>query len=223
MKYYPICLRVADRPCVVIGGGRVAEQKTAALLKAGARVTLISPDVSPGLARLGAAQRIRLHRRPYASGDLRGCFLAFAATDDTALHGRIAQDAREAGVLLNVVDRPALCDFIMPAVTARGELIIATSTSGASPALARRIRRTLDEQFGHEYAQALQLLRRLRARLAGNGWTVDERRRIFAALADSALLDYLRTEQTVEVDRLLAQIVGHGVSLASLGLEPGVQ
>jgi precorrin-2 dehydrogenase len=223
MKYYPICLRVADRPCVVIGGGRVAEQKTVALLNAGARVTLISPDMSPGLARLVAARRIRHHRRPYATGDLHGCFLAYAATDDSALHARIAREAREAGVLLNVVDRPALCDFIMPAVTRRGELIIATSTSGASPALAKRIRRSMDEQFGHEYAQALRLLRRLRGQLARNGWTAGDRRRIFAALADSPLLDYLRTQQTAEVDRLLAQIVGNGVSLASLGLQPGVQ
>jgi precorrin-2 dehydrogenase len=221
MRYYPICLRVADRPCVVIGGGKVAEHKTAALLKAGARVTVISPDVTPSLARLIAAQRIQHHRRPYTAGDLRGAFLAFAATDDAGLHRQVAREARDAGVLLNVVDRPELCDFIMPAVTTRGDLVIATSTSGASPALASRIRRSLDERFGHEYAQALRLLRRLRVRLSGNGWTADERRRIFAALVDSPLLDYLRTEQAEEVDRLLAQIVGEDISLADLGLDLG--
>src|SRR6266481_939674 len=126
MKYYPIFLRVADRPCVVIGGGKIAEQKTAALLNAGARVTLISPQVSRALERLVAAHRVIHHRRPYAAGDLHGCVLAYAATDDAAVQRRVAREAREAGVLLNVVDRPALCDFIMPAVTERGELIIAT-------------------------------------------------------------------------------------------------
>jgi len=219
MTYYPICLRVAGRPCVVVGGGKVAEQKVASLLKAGARVTLVSPELTPRLTALVAERRIAHHRRPYRSGDLQGAFLAYAATDSEALHAQIADDARAAGVLVNVVDRPALCDFIMPAVVERGDLVIATSTGGASPALAKRIRHALEDTFGPEYDVALQLLRRVRARLRGTIPDAAERQRICTALIDSPLLDYLRDQRADQVDRLLAATVGDGVSLASLGME----
>lgn len=219
MKYYPIFLRVARRLCLVIGGGTVAEHKIQALLKSGAQVTVISPTLTPTLAALASAGQITHHCRAYADGDLRGFVLAVAATDDHALHTQIVRDARASGVLLNVVDRPELCDFIVPSIVERGDLVIATSTSGTSPALAKRIRHDLEQTFGPEYDLALQLLGRLRRRLAGGSWTPAERRRIFATLVDSPLLEYLRAHQPHEVDCLLAAIVGDGVSLASLGME----
>jgi precorrin-2 dehydrogenase/sirohydrochlorin ferrochelatase len=219
MKYYPIFLRVAGRPCLVIGGGRVAEQKVKALLDAGARVTVVSPDMTPALAELAAAGVLTYHQHGYASDDLRGFFLAYAATSDDALHVRIARDAEAMGVLLNVVDHPPLGDFIAPAVMTRGDLIIATSTGGASPALAKRIRRDLEDTFGPEYDVALQLLRRIRERLAAHALTSAERQQVFTRLVESPLLDYLRERQIDAVDRLLAATVGDGVSLASLGVE----
>jgi precorrin-2 dehydrogenase/sirohydrochlorin ferrochelatase len=219
MKYYPVFLRVAGRPCLVIGGGPVGQQKTQSLLRAGAQVTVISPNLTPALSTFAAAARIQHHQRPYASGDLHGFFLAYAATGDERLHTQIARDAREAGVLFNVVDRPQLCDFIAPSVMERGDLLIATSTSGASPALAKRIRQDLEGMFGAEYDLALQLLGRLRERLVRRRLTLPQRQRIFTSLVDSPLLDYLRTHQTTEIDRLLAATVGTGVSLASLGME----
>src|SRR5215470_4087084 len=121
MKYYPIFMRVAGRPCVVIGGGNVAEQKVHSLLRAGARVTVISPDLAAPLAGLASAGAITHRPRDYASGDLKGFCLAYAATDDERLHEQIAREAEAAGVLLNVVDRPALCDFIVPSVMERGD------------------------------------------------------------------------------------------------------
>lgn len=218
MNYYPIFLRVAGRPCAVIGGGIVAEQKTTSLLKAGARVTVISPRLTSRLSALASASEITHTQRPYARGDLTGVFLAYAATDDDGLHAQIAADAAAAGVLLNVVDRPQLCDFVMPSIMERGDLVIATSTGGASPAMAKRIRHELEAIFGPEYALALVLFRRLRERLADSAGTGD-RQRVFNALVDSPLLDYLRRGQARAIDALLASTVGDDVSLASLGID----
>jgi precorrin-2 dehydrogenase/sirohydrochlorin ferrochelatase len=220
MKYYPIFLRVAGRACLVIGGGKVAAHKVESLLDANAAVTVISPELTPKLAALAAANRIMHHRRRYAGGDVKGFFLAYAATNEAAVHAQIATDAETAGVLLNVVDRPQLCTFIVPSVMQRGDLVIATSTGGTSPALAKRIRHDLEDRFGPEYALALQLLGRLRAALVQRCLPAAERQRIFAALVDSPLLEYLRDGQRADVDRLLAITVGDDVSLNSLGMEP---
>jgi precorrin-2 dehydrogenase/sirohydrochlorin ferrochelatase len=224
MKYYPMFLRVAGRRCLVVGGGRVAEQKVTALVEAAARVTVISPTVTPRIEALAAMQAVAYHPRQYASGDVRGFFLAFGATDDEEAQHQLAEDARAAGVLLNVADRPEMCDFIVPAVMEQGDLVIATSTGGASPALAKRIRRELQQSFGPEYAEALQLLQRLRAHLAERVVSAAERRRIFTTLANSPLLEYLRRRQIRAIDELLAETVGDGTSLATLGSDiPGVK
>jgi precorrin-2 dehydrogenase len=219
MNYYPIFLRVAGRSCVVIGGGHVAEEKVQSLLLAGARITVISPQLTPGLTALAATNQITHHDRTYASGDVVGFFLAYAATDDEDLHVEIAAEAAAAGVLVNVVDRPRLCDFIMPSVVERGDLVIATSTGGASPAMARRIRCELEEIFGPEYALALTLLRRVRETLAASPHTGAERQRIFTALVDSPLLDYIRHGQRHDINALLASTVGNDISLTALGIE----
>jgi precorrin-2 dehydrogenase/sirohydrochlorin ferrochelatase len=219
MSYYPIFLRVAGRPCLVIGGGTVAEQKVESLLTAGARVTVISPRLTPRLQTLAATGRMKHVPRTYGDGDLAGFLLACAATDDSAVHARIAAQAETEGVLLNVVDRPQLCDFITPSVLERGDLMIATSTNGASPAMAKRIRRELEESFGPEYELALKLLRRVRESLLASTWTSSERQRIFSALVDSPLLDYLRQGRSAEIDALLASTIGIDRSLASLGIE----
>jgi len=219
MNYYPIFLRVAERPCLVIGGGRVAEQKVESLLRAGAKVTVISPQLTRRLSTLAAAHDIVHEPRAYVSGDLVGFFLVCAAAGDETAQARIAAEADSAGVLLNVADRPQLCDFIMPSIVQRGELMIATSTGGASPAMARHIRQELEEIFGPEYALALTLLRRLRESLTSTTHTGAERQRIFNTLVDSPLLEFLRAGQRRDIDALLASTVGRGVSLASLGIE----
>ena len=219
MKYYPIFLRVAGRDCLVIGGGKVAAQKVESLLNASAVVTVISPELTPEISALAAAQRVVHHRRPYRSGDLQGVFLAYAATSDPTVQTQIARDAETAGVLLNVVDVPQLCTFIVPSVMQRGDLLIATSTSGTSPALAKHIRRDLEHRFGPEYDIALQLLGKLRETLAQRSLPSPERQRIFGALVDSPLIDYLRSGEHAAVDHLLATTVGDGVSLQTLGVE----
>jgi precorrin-2 dehydrogenase/sirohydrochlorin ferrochelatase len=147
MQYYPIFLDLRAYPCLVIGGGTVAERKVQSLLQAHGQVTVISPTCTPQLRSWAVDRTITLYERPYCSGDLQGFSLVFAATSDETLHEKIAAEARGAGVLLNVVDRPALCSFIMPAVVSQGDLTLAISTGGASPALAKKIRQTLERHF----------------------------------------------------------------------------
>jgi len=150
--YFAAFLDLRGRRCLVVGGGESSQRKARVLLECGARVTVVSPVVTGGLAALAAAGRIVDRRRAFRRSDLRGCALAVAATGDPTVDDAVAALARRARVLVNVVDRPARCDFILPSVLRRGELQIAVSTGGRSPALAREIRRRLESLFGPEYA-----------------------------------------------------------------------
>src|SRR5690349_21315258 len=134
MRYYPIFLDLRTRHCLVIGGGEVAERKVATLLQAEGQVTVISPTLTPQLQAWVEARKITAHLCSYQKGDMHGFSLVFAATDDEELHRQIAAEAQEASIFLNVVDRPALCSFIVPAIVSQGDLTLAISTSGASPA-----------------------------------------------------------------------------------------
>ena len=155
MAYYPVCLDMTERRCLVVGGGPVAERKVAGLLEAGARLTVVSPSTTDRLRDWARAARIRLRLREYAAGDLAGHSLVFVATDDGRVNADVARDARAAGVLVNAADDPAHCDFILPAVLRRGELTVAVSTGGASPALARTVRDELDAYLDREDYTAL--------------------------------------------------------------------
>jgi len=217
MKYYPIFLSVEGRPCVVIGGGEVAERKTGSLLDSGAAVRVVSPTVTRALAAAARRGEITHEPRAYRDGDLRGAFLAYAATDDEDLHARIHAEAEREGVLLNVVDRPRWCHFIVPSTFARGDLAVAVSTGGASPALARRVREEIQDALGPEFDRAVLVLGRLRERLRKKDLSAAERRQIFTELVESDLLERLRDPDTAAVDRLLERYAGEGVSLASLG------
>lgn len=180
---HPVFLGLAGEPVVVIGGGEVAERKVTSLLESGARVTVVAPAVTPEVAGLAAVGAVRLHRRRYTPGDLAGCRLAYAATDDPAVNRAVRAEATERGVWLNVADQPELCDFLAPAVVRRGDLTLAVSTNGASPALARRIREALERRFGPEYADALARLRAERERLRREEPDAARRRRRLEALA----------------------------------------
>ena len=217
MKYYPIFLDLRTYPCLVIGGGTVAERKVQSLLQAHGQVTVISPTCTHQLRSWATDRAITLYERSYRSGDLQGFSVAFAATNDEALHEKIAAEARAAGVLLNVVDRPALCSFILPAIVSQGDLTLAISTGGASPALAKKVRQTLEQHFGPEYDLALRLLARVRERVVRDGLSADERQQIFTTLANSPLLDYLRERQTDKLDALLQETVGESCTLEDLG------
>jgi len=176
-KLFPMFLKLADRPCLVVGAGAVAESKIASLLEARADVRVVAPQATSKIRSWAAARRVLWRRRGFQSGDLRNIFLVVAATSSTALHKRIFREATKRGVLCNVVDVPDLCDFYYPAVVQRGALQIAVSTSGKSPALAQRLRKELEKQFGPEYEGWLEQLGEFRDRLQSQKLDPDERKR----------------------------------------------
>jgi precorrin-2 dehydrogenase/sirohydrochlorin ferrochelatase len=156
--FYIACLRLAGRRCVVVGGGEVGLEKVDGLLACDARVTLVSTDVVPELAEYAREQSIEWMQREYETSDLEGAFVVIAATDDTQTNIRVFEDAEERAMLVNVVDVPPLCNFILPAIVRSGPLAIAISTAGASPALAKRMKREIAESFGEPYARLAVLL-----------------------------------------------------------------
>ncbi len=165
MGYYPVFVEMTNRPCVVIGGGAVAERKVEGLLAVGASVTVLSPTLTSRLEALGAEGRIRHIGREYGPGDLAGYRLAFVATDDGAVNAAVAREGRERGVWVNAADDPANCDFILPSVLRRGELVVAVATGGASPALSRAIREELEAYFTEDYAALAALAAEVRREL----------------------------------------------------------
>ena len=150
---HPIFLDLEGQPVTVIGGGAIAERKIGALVAAGARVTVVSPDVTAIIARHAADGAIAVERRAYRRGDLAGCRLAYAATSDPAVNQAVRDEASDLGVWLNAVDKPALCDFITPATVRRGHLTLAVSTNGRVPELSKQIREALEAAYGPEYAE----------------------------------------------------------------------
>ncbi len=218
MGYIPIFLDVTGRECVVVGGGEVAARKVESLLEAGARVTVVSPRLSPSMQTIVARGLVAHIARDYQRGDIIGCVLAYAATDDPKLHREIAAEARALGIPLNVVDVPELCTFIAPAIVKRGALQIAISTAGASPAFAARLRRELEDQFGPEYALTLEVLRAARRRLHADEIDPADRMRRLKDLANSALPDAIAVGDVAAIERILAIHLGDGVGLAALGL-----
>jgi siroheme synthase-like protein len=183
MGFYPVFLDLSGRRCLVVGGGTIAERRVEALLEAGAAVTLVSPTLTPALAALGAAGRIRHVARAYEPGDLAGAALAFTVADDPAVSPVVAREARERGVWLNAADEPAHCDFILPGLVRRGVLTVAVGSGGASPALTRALREHLDGTLGPEWAALAELAARARLdlRAAGRTAAADTWRRALAA------------------------------------------
>ncbi len=173
MRYYPVFLDIAGKPVVVIGGGNIAHQKVTGLLKAGAEVTVVSPELNDEMASLATEDRFRHIVRDYEPGDLEGYVLAFVATDDRSVNATVAAEGKERRVWVNAVDDPPYCDFIMPAIAEQGDLIVALSTSGRSPAMARKMREEIEAFLTEDYAMMLELAAEVRAELREKGILVD--------------------------------------------------
>ena len=165
MGYFPIVLDLRDRPVLVIGGGSVAQRKVQGLLAAGARVTIVSPVLTPDLAVLAADRRLHHEPRCYQPGDLAGFSLVFVATSDPALSEEVAREGRTRGVWINAADDPAHCDFILPAVLRRGPLTVSVSSDATSPALAGMVRDELADLLGDEYSALAELVAEVRGEL----------------------------------------------------------
>jgi precorrin-2 dehydrogenase/sirohydrochlorin ferrochelatase len=193
---------------VVVGGGKVAERKIKRLLACGARVEVVGKILTPALAALKENGRIVHHGTDYEEALIRGAFLVIGATDNNEVNGRISGDARALEILVNIVDEPARCDFILPSVVERGALSIAVSTGGKSPALAKKLRMELDALYGPEYAILLDIMGKLREQMIAGGRSSAENRGRFEAVVTSEILDYIRAERWKEVKALIMERTG---------------
>ena len=204
--FYIACLRLSGRRCVVIGGGEVGLEKVEGLLVCDADVTLVAPEAHPGLVQLALEGSIRWEQREYADSDLDGALIAIAATDDTDLNIRVYQDAEARSMLVNVVDVPPLCNFILPAIVRTGPLAVAISTAGASPALAKRMKREIAEQFGEPYAVLAILLNEARGWAKATLPTYQDRKEFFESIVngDPDPVELLRDGDVEAVRELIA-------------------
>jgi precorrin-2 dehydrogenase/sirohydrochlorin ferrochelatase len=194
-KLFPMFLKLEGRLCLVVGAGTVAESKISSLMEADARVRVVAPEATPQVRSWAQSKRIEWQRRGFQPDDLEGIFLVVAATSSTELHQQIFQEAKQRGVLCNVVDVPELCDFYYPAVVQHGALQIAISTSGQSPALAQRLRIELEEQFGPEYEAWLEYLGAARDKLQSQKLDPEERKRLLHKLASKESFEAFRRER----------------------------
>ncbi len=204
--FYIACLRLKGRRCLVVGGGDIGLEKVEGLLACDADVTLVAPDAHPALRELADEGSIRWEARDYESGDLDGCLIAIAATDDTDVNIRVFNDAERRAMLVNVVDVPPLCNFILPAIVRTGPLAVAISTAGASPALAKRMKREIADLFGEPYADLAVLLNDARGWAKGTLPTYQDRKEFFESIVngDPDPIELLRAGRAAEVRELIA-------------------
>jgi len=210
MPYYPIFLDLNNQNVVVVGGGEVAERKIKNLLICGCTIYISSPHLTPYLQQLVAKKKI--HHIPYESLDtyMNNTFMVIAATDDTEVNSKIASQAKKHGLLINTVDQPKDCNFIMPSIVKRGNLQIAISTAGKSPALAKKIRKNLESMFGPEYDSLTDLLGLVRTKLLSQDQPSSKNKIIFQQLVDSNLLEMIRNKNWDGMRATLKSILGEG-------------
>lgn len=187
--YFPILVSLKNQPCCVIGGGRVAYRKVTSLLQAGARVKVISPETVAELDQLANTGQIILEKRCYETGDLAGCRLAFAATNQQEVNEACRLEATDSGILLNVVDVPDLCDFIMPAVHQQGDLLFMVCSQGKSPMLSKRIRKELEKIYGPSYGWVSHILGEMRLQAFKDFDDIRQRTTLFKHLIEEGPLD----------------------------------
>lgn len=204
--FYVACLRLTGRSCLVVGGGSVGLEKVDGLLACDASVTVVAPELAPELAAYAAEGSITHLARPYSPEDLEGRFLVIAATDDSEVNIGVYEDAERRAMLVNVVDVPPLCNFILPAILRTGPLAIAISTAGASPALAKRMKREIGEHFGDEYARLAVLLNDVRGWAKATLPTYQHRKAFFEGIVDGTPdpVTLLRAGDEPAVLRLIA-------------------
>jgi len=220
-SYYPVLLNLRGKRCVVVGERWAVEERVRGLLDAGAAVTVISPELRSALKPLVDAGAIAWIPREYQSGDLDGCFLVVTAARDPEVGCRVFRDAESSGVLASAVDDEPHCCFIYPAVHRQGDLIVAVSSSGRSPALASRLRDRFARETGPEYARLLEILGELRSELRVRFPDFEERKRICYELVDSAALDLLREGDEQGARALLESIVeARSTGLPRRGFDP---
>jgi siroheme synthase-like protein len=206
--YYPVYIQLKDQPCVVIGGGKIAEGKVEGLLAVQAKVTVISPELTPHLRDLAEAGQLTHFARVYQAGDLIGAFMVICATDQAEINQQVWQEATANRQLVNVVDDTPRCNFIAPSILRKGDLTIAISTSGKAPALAVRLKEWLQRELGPEYERFLELAGELREPLARHVPDFETRKSLWYELVDSGILDVLARGDEASAREMISQIVG---------------
>ncbi len=214
--YYPVYIQLKEKPCTVIGGGKIAEGKVEGLLAVDARVTVISPDLTPHLRDLAQQNQITYLSRTYEPGDLTGAFLVICATDQAGINRQVWQEATANNQLVNVVDDTPRCNFIAPSILRKGDLTIAISTSGKAPALAVRLKERLQRELGPEYERFLELAGQLREPLAHHIPDFETRKALWYELVDSEILDVLARGDEDAAKEIISQVVGFEFEPVSL-------
>ncbi len=222
MRYYPVFLDIKGKRIVVIGGGVVAERKVESLLKAGASITVISPRITKRLLELSEKDAILLIKRNFRKGDLaREDPVAVVSAAKPAINRAVSEEAKGLKTIVNVVDDPALCDYIVPSVVDRGDLIIAVSTSGKAPALSKKIRLDLERRIGEEYAAFTAIIGAVRNQLLKKGANYDKKERVIKALIDSPIPEWITggAQGARRIDSFLKELLGASCTLAGLGVD----
>ena len=207
-KYYPVNLDVMDKRCVIVGGGAVAERKVERLLECGARVIVVSLKLTPMLEDRKKAGCIEHIDADYETQMLGAAFMVIGATDCDDVNAQVSQDARALGLLVNIVDDPVKCNFILPSLVQRGDLSIAVSTAGKSPALARKIREDLQQLYGPEYESLLAIMGAIRKRILAHGKASDTNKAVFEALVHSDMLQAIREGNAEKVKQIILDLCG---------------
>jgi precorrin-2 dehydrogenase/sirohydrochlorin ferrochelatase len=223
MRYYPIHLDVAQKACLVVGGGSVGARKVHTLLECGANVTVVSLKIDAELKSLVEKQAIAFVQRTYQSSDLEGKFLVISATDNEELNNQISQEARVKNSICNIVDRPKACSFILPAIVKQGDLLITVSTSGKSPAFAKKMRQLLEQEYGPEYGIFLNLMGIIRNHLLAIQHAPEEHKSIFEQLINSDLIGHIQQNDRDRIQDVLVELIGNYVDVRAIISEAGLR
>jgi precorrin-2 dehydrogenase/sirohydrochlorin ferrochelatase len=207
-KYYPVSLDMTDKRCVIIGGGAVAERKAERLIECNAQVVVVSRSLTPVLEDRKKADTIEHIDADYEKKTLRGAFMVIGATDRDDVNAQVSQDALSLGILVNIVDDPDRCNVILPSLLQQGDLSIAISTGGKSPALARKIREELQQQYGPEYESLLTIMGSLRKRVLAQGHASEANKAVFEALVRSDMLQAIRNGNGNLVKKIILDTSG---------------
>ena len=211
-RFYPILVDLQGKKALVVGGGKVAQRKIETLLEHGATVQVVAKELTASLEELRRAGRIEFLGEEFSETFVDGVFVVFAATDDASLNRRVSRTAQQRSLLVNAVDQPADCNFIVPSVLSRGDLVIAVSTSGKSPAFARKVRVELEQSFGEEYGLFLNLMGNLRKEILRLGLSQEENKSTFEDLVTSDLLSAIREKNWDLASQIVEKVLGRPVS-----------
>ena len=208
-RYYPAFLDIKGKKCLVAGGGKVAERKVNSLLKCGAEVSIVSPNLTKRLRGLSSKGKTKFLKGEFKEKCLKDMFLVIGATDNDEVNFKVYESANKKNILVNIVDSPELCNFIVPSVVERGALTIAISTGGKSPALAKKLRKELEERYGFEYIKFLNLMGNLRKRISAKIRDKKKREDIYKKLVDSDIINLIRDGDNKAVRNRVKEIINH--------------